>query len=345
MLAERARRLTPSPTLALSARARALRAQGIDVLSFTAGEPDFDTPERVKDAAIRALREGKTKYTDAGGIPELKSAICAKLRRDNGLAYESAEVIASVGAKHTLYNICAVLVDPGDEVLVPSPYWVSYTEQVRLCDGVPVVVPTDEARGFQLDLAALRGGGDAPDQAPDPQQPQQPHRRRLSAGRPRARRRSRAGARVLRRLRRVLRRAGLRGARAEHRGAGARDQGADDPRQHVLEGVRDDGLAPRLRGGPAGDRQGDGRSSGAVHVEPDLDRPVGGRRGARRAAGRGREDGRGVRPAAARDRRRPEPHPRLAVPDAARAPSTPSRTSPGCSAAASTASRCGGRRT
>jgi aspartate aminotransferase len=156
MLAERARRLTPSPTLALSARARALRAQGIDVLSFTAGEPDFDTPERVKDAAIRALREGKTKYTDAGGIPELKSAICAKLKRDNGLAYESADVIASVGAKHTLYNICAVLVDPGDEVLVPSPYWVSYTEQVRLCDGVPVVVPTDELRGFQLDLTALR---------------------------------------------------------------------------------------------------------------------------------------------------------------------------------------------
>jgi aspartate aminotransferase len=156
MLAERARRLTPSPTLALSARARALRAQGIDVLSFTAGEPDFDTPERVKDAAIRALRDGLTKYTDAGGIPELKAAVCAKLRRDNGLAYEPAEVIASVGAKHTLYNICAVLVDPGDEVIVPAPYWVSYTEQVRLCEGVPVVVPTDEARGFQLDQDALR---------------------------------------------------------------------------------------------------------------------------------------------------------------------------------------------
>ncbi len=157
MLAERARRLTPSPTLALAARARALRAQGIDVLSFTAGEPDFDTPERVKGAAIRALRDGLTKYTDAGGVPELKSAICAKLRRDSGLAYESAEVIASVGAKHTLFNICAVLVGPGDEVLVPSPYWVSYTEQVRLCEGVPVVVPTDEARGFQLDLGALGG--------------------------------------------------------------------------------------------------------------------------------------------------------------------------------------------
>jgi aspartate aminotransferase len=156
ILAERARRLTPSPTLALAARARALRAEGIDVLSFTAGEPDFDTPERVKEAAVRALREGLTKYTDTGGVPELKSAICAKLRRDNGLDYEPAEVIASVGAKHTLYNICAVLVDPGDEVIVPAPYWVSYTEQVRLCEGVPVVVPTDEGRGFQLDLDALR---------------------------------------------------------------------------------------------------------------------------------------------------------------------------------------------
>src|SRR5215510_13146730 len=156
MLSERVRRLTPSPTLALAARARALRAQGIDVLTFTAGEPDFDTPERVKEAAVRALREGKTKYTDAGGIPELKAAICAKLKRDNGLTYAPTEVIASVGAKHTLYNICAVLVDRGDEVIVPSPYWVSYTEQVRLCEGTPVLVPTDEQRGFQLDVDALR---------------------------------------------------------------------------------------------------------------------------------------------------------------------------------------------
>jgi aspartate aminotransferase len=156
MLSERARRLQPSATLAIAARARAMRAQGIDVVSFSAGEPDFDTPERVKAAAARALAEGRTKYTDTAGIPELRSAICAKLKRDNGLDYEPADVIASVGAKHTLYNICAVLVDPGDEVLVPSPYWVSYTEQVRLCEGRPVPVPTVEARGFQLDPGALR---------------------------------------------------------------------------------------------------------------------------------------------------------------------------------------------
>jgi len=156
MLSERARRLAPSPTLAITARARALRAQGVDVISFGAGEPDFDTPERVKAAAIRAIAEGQTKYTDTAGIPELRAAVCAKLKRDNGLDYEPADVIVSVGAKHSLYNICAVLLGPGDEVLIPSPYWVSYTEQVRLCEGTPVPVPTDEARGFQLDLAALR---------------------------------------------------------------------------------------------------------------------------------------------------------------------------------------------
>ncbi len=156
LLTERARRLTPSPTLAIHAKARAMRAQGIDVISFGAGEPDFDTPERVKAAAIRALREGQTKYTDAAGIPELNAAVCAKLKRDNGLDYGPADVIASVGAKHTLYNICPVLVGPGAEVLVPSPYWVSYTEQIRLVEGTPVLVATDEARGFQLDLSALR---------------------------------------------------------------------------------------------------------------------------------------------------------------------------------------------
>lgn len=156
MLAQRARRLVPSATLAVAARARALRAAGVDVISFAAGEPDFDTPERVKAAAIRALRDGWTKYTDAAGIPELRAAVCAKLRRDRGLEYEPADVVVSVGAKHSLYNVCAVLLDPGDEVLVPAPYWVSYAEQVRLCDGVPVPVPTDEAAGFQVDPEALR---------------------------------------------------------------------------------------------------------------------------------------------------------------------------------------------
>ncbi len=151
MLAQRLRSLAPSATLAVQARARELRARGVDVISFGAGEPDFDTPERIKAAAVQALRRGETKYTDVAGIPELRAAVCAKLKRDQGLDYDPADVLVSVGAKHTLFNLAVALLDPGDEVLVPSPYWVSYPEQVRLLGAVPVPVPTDEATGFDLD--------------------------------------------------------------------------------------------------------------------------------------------------------------------------------------------------
>jgi aspartate aminotransferase len=151
MLADRIKALAPSPTLAIQAQARAMRAQGIDVISFGAGEPDFDTPERIKEAAIRAMRKGHTKYTEASGIVELREAVCQKLKRDNGLDYEPADVLISVGAKHTLYNAVVALLNPGDEVLIPAPYWVSYPEQVKLVDGVPVAVPTEEAGGFQVD--------------------------------------------------------------------------------------------------------------------------------------------------------------------------------------------------
>ncbi|OGL03357.1 MAG: aspartate aminotransferase [Candidatus Rokubacteria bacterium RIFCSPLOWO2_02_FULL_68_19] len=155
MLADRIKALAPSPTLAIQAKAKAMRAQGIDVISFGAGEPDFDTPERVKEAAIRAMRQGHTKYTDASGIVELREAVCRKLKRDNGLDYEPADVLISVGAKHTLYNAVVALLNPGDEVLIPAPYWVSYPEQVKLVAGVPVAVPTEEADGFQVDPGRL----------------------------------------------------------------------------------------------------------------------------------------------------------------------------------------------
>ncbi len=155
MFADRLKTLAPSPTLAIQANATAMRAQGIDVISFSVGEPDFDTPERIKEAARRALKQGHTKYTEVAGIPELRAAVCQKLRRDNGLDYEPAEVLISCGAKHTLYNIFVALLNPGGEVLVPSPYWVSYPEQVRLLGGVPVAVATDEERGFQVDRAPL----------------------------------------------------------------------------------------------------------------------------------------------------------------------------------------------
>jgi aspartate aminotransferase len=156
MLAERMKNLAPSSTLAVQAKAKALRARGVNVISFGAGEPDFDTPERIKQAAIEAMRRGQTKYTEVGGIPELRAAVCAKLERDHGLAYEPAEVVVSVGAKHTLFNLAVALLDPGDEVLIPSPYWVSYPEQVRLVDAVPVAVPTEERTGFDLDPERLR---------------------------------------------------------------------------------------------------------------------------------------------------------------------------------------------
>ncbi len=156
MLAHRLKTLAPSSTLAVQAKAKALRAQGINVISFGAGEPDFDTPERIKDAALQAMRRGQTKYTEVGGVPELRAAVCAKFKRDNGLDYEPADVLVSCGAKHTLYNMVVALIDPGDEVIVPSPYWVSYPEQVRLVGGVPVAVETHEATGFDLDPERVR---------------------------------------------------------------------------------------------------------------------------------------------------------------------------------------------
>jgi aspartate aminotransferase len=148
--------LAPSSTLAVQAKAKELRARGVNVISFGAGEPDFDTPERIKQAAIQAMREGQTKYTEVGGIPELRAAVCTKFQRDNDLAYEPADVLISVGAKHTLFNLFTAVLDPGDEVVVPSPYWVSYPEQVKLVGGVPVPVVTDEATGFDLDVDRLR---------------------------------------------------------------------------------------------------------------------------------------------------------------------------------------------
>jgi aspartate aminotransferase len=156
VLADRLKTLAPSSTLAVQAKAKELRARGIDVISFGAGEPDFDTPQRIKEAAVAAMRRGQTKYTEVGGIPELRAAVCAKLKRDNGLVYEPADVLVSCGAKHTLFNIATALLNPGDEMLVPSPFWVSYPEQARLLGAVPVAVETREATGFDLDPDRLR---------------------------------------------------------------------------------------------------------------------------------------------------------------------------------------------
>jgi aspartate aminotransferase len=154
-ISERARHTAPSPTLGITARARQMRAQGIDVISFGAGEPDFDTPEPIKEAAIAALAAGDTKYTPSSGTEALRAAICEKLRRDNGLSFQPNEVIVSVGAKHSLYNLMQAVLDPGDEVIVPAPYWVSYPEQVKLAGGIPVVVTAPESDGFRVTAAAI----------------------------------------------------------------------------------------------------------------------------------------------------------------------------------------------
>ncbi|KAB2842346.1 pyridoxal phosphate-dependent aminotransferase [bacterium] len=154
-LAQRIQKVKPSPTLAIDTKAKAMKAEGIDVVGFGAGEPDFDTPEHIKQAAIAALKAGKTKYTPVGGVNELKDAIIAKLQRDNKLSYTRDEILVSCGGKHSLYNIAQVLLEAGDEVIIPSPYWVSYPDQVLLNDATPVIVETKEANGFKITTQEL----------------------------------------------------------------------------------------------------------------------------------------------------------------------------------------------
>ena len=154
-ISQRARNLVPSATLAIGAKARQMQADGIDVIGFAQGEPDFDTPDHIKEAAIQAARDGFTKYTATGGINELKDAVAAKLKRDNGLTYARNQVLVSCGGKHSLYNVFQALLDPGDEVIIPAPYWVSFPEQVKLCDATPVIVQTKESQGFRLNREIL----------------------------------------------------------------------------------------------------------------------------------------------------------------------------------------------
>jgi aspartate aminotransferase len=151
----RAQSIKPSPTLATAAKAKSMKAKGIDVVDFGVGEPDFDTPLHVKQAAIKAIEAGFTKYTPAGGTDELKEAVVDKFEKDNGLRYEKSQVLISCGAKHSLYNIAEALFDPGDEIIIPAPYWVSYPDQALLNDAKPVIVETTEKDGFRLSAAAL----------------------------------------------------------------------------------------------------------------------------------------------------------------------------------------------
>ncbi|WP_428517129.1 pyridoxal phosphate-dependent aminotransferase [Roseovarius sp.] len=148
-------RVKPSPTMAISARALEMKAAGEDVIGLSAGEPDFDTPENIRAAGIRAIEEGRTRYTAPDGIPELKQAVCAKFKRDNGLDYTPAQVSIASGGKQILYNALMATLNPGDEVVIPAPYWVSYPDMVTLAGGTPVIVEAGIETGFKLTAEAL----------------------------------------------------------------------------------------------------------------------------------------------------------------------------------------------
>jgi len=154
-IADSLNRIQPSATIAISTKAMELKAAGRDIIGLSAGEPDFDTPDNIKDAAIKAIRDGRTKYTPVDGVPELKQAICAKFERDNGLKYQPSQVSVGTGGKQVLFNALLATLNPGDEVIVPAPYWVSYPDIVLLGGGKPVFVETTLDNGFKLQAAAL----------------------------------------------------------------------------------------------------------------------------------------------------------------------------------------------
>jgi len=149
-LSQRVQRVKPSPTLAVSARAAELRAAGKDIIGLGAGEPDFDTPEHIKQAAIKAIQQGATRYTAVDGTAELKSAIINKFQRDNGLSYQADQILVSCGGKQSFYNLAQALLNPGDEVIIPAPYWVSYPDMVRLADGEPVIIKSGLKQRFKI---------------------------------------------------------------------------------------------------------------------------------------------------------------------------------------------------
>jgi len=155
LLSESLARVKPSPTIAVTTRAAELKAEGRDVIGLGAGEPDFDTPDNIKEAAIKAIRDGKTKYTPPDGIPELKKAICAKFARENGLSYEPAQISVGTGGKQVLYNALIATLNPGDEVLIPAPYWVSYPDMVLRRDGTPKIIETGVETAFKVSPEAL----------------------------------------------------------------------------------------------------------------------------------------------------------------------------------------------
>src|ERR1039457_2785288 len=155
-ISKRAASLSPSLTLVIDSKAKAMKAAGEDVVGFGAGEPDFDTPQHIKDACAKALADGFTKYTPAAGIPELREAIVEKFKNENGLTYKPSQIIVSCGGKHSCYNVILATCEPGDEVIIPAPYWLSYPEMVKLAGATPVILETTDKTEFKLTPERLR---------------------------------------------------------------------------------------------------------------------------------------------------------------------------------------------
>ncbi|MEN6441855.1 MAG: pyridoxal phosphate-dependent aminotransferase [Syntrophobacter sp.] len=156
LLSRRAKKIQPSITLSISAKAKAMKAEGLPVLNFSVGEPDFHTPDLIKEAGIEAIREGFTRYTAAGGIPELKTAISKKYEAELGLTFEQSNILVSNGGKHAIHNVLQAMLDPGDEVIIPSPYWLSYPDMVGLSDGEPIALNTSMEEGYKISIEALK---------------------------------------------------------------------------------------------------------------------------------------------------------------------------------------------
>ena len=181
-ISRRASALTPSLTLAIDAKAKQMKAEGIDVVGFGAGEPDFPTPQHITDAAIKALKDGFTKYTPSSGIPELRQAAADKFKRDNGLTYKPSQIIISCGGKHSCCNVILAACNPGDEVIIPAPYWLSYPEMVRLAEATPVILQTSDKTEFKITPEQLRAAITPRTPAVHSQLAQQSHRVALHPG-------------------------------------------------------------------------------------------------------------------------------------------------------------------
>ena len=285
LLAEYLKRIKPSATIAVTDKARALKAAGRDVIGLGAGEPDFDTPDNIKQAAIKAIKTGKaSKYTAVDGLAELKQAVARKFKRENNLDYKPSQIIVGTGGKQVLYNALMVTLNPGDEVIIPAPYWVSYPDMVLLAGGEPVIVPTTHGRRLQDEAGGAREGDHAEDQVDHLQLAVEPDRRGLHAGRAQdGHRRAGEASACLGHDRRHVRAPGLRRLQVLFAGRGratAVRSHADGERR--LEGLLHDRLAHRLCRRTGAADQGDVDAAIAVDLEPVGGVAMGLGRGAQR---------------------------------------------------------------